>query len=299
MTRGKTWALSLSAFWLVAVACAQLGNNQSKPTASPNPATAIALSVPNGAIYLIDPATGVRTQLVAGLGDFQDGYAAWSPDRTHLAYGNHGLYILDLSSHKTRLLVPEDQMSMPAWSPSGEVLAYGNGSSLWVAPLNGLPPFQIHIPATLAPVAMAWSEDGIAFQGIRRDCDRSYLCPTTDKSDIWTIQSDATELQQVTHLRRALAPKWSPDSSSILFVRSFASGSRELWVVDADGSHPKQLGTAEDVLAADWSPDGMQIVVARRGLEGATIRLWITDANGTSARPVGGMVQGKDATVDW
>jgi Tol biopolymer transport system component len=298
MTRGKTWAISLAAIWLVAVGCAQLGS-QSKPSTTPNPVTAIALSVPNEAIYLVDPATGVQTQIVAGLGDFQDGYAAWSPDHTQLAYGDHGVRILDLETHKTRLLVSEDQMSMPAWSPSGEVLAYGNGSSLWVAPVNGLKPFQIHVPATLAPIAMAWSADGIAFQGIRRDCDRSYLCPTTSNSDIWTVQADATELQQVTHVRKALTPRWSPDGSSILFVRTFASGARELWVVDADGSHPKQLGTAEDVLAADWSPDGNRIALARRGLEGATIRLWIMDANGTAAHPIGGGMKGKEATVDW
>jgi Tol biopolymer transport system component len=299
MTRGKTWALPLVAMWLLTAACARLGSSQSKPTSSPNPGTAIALSVPNGSIYLVDPATGVQAQVVAGLGDFQDGYAAWSPDHTQLAYGNHGVHILDFTTDKARLLVPGDQMSMPAWSPSGEVLAYGNGASVWITTLNDLRPFQIHVPATLAPLAMAWSADGIVFQGIRRDCKRSYLCPTTANSDIWTVQADGTELQQVTRLRRASVPKWSPDSTSILFVRTFASGARELWVIEADGSHAKQVGTAEDVLAADWSPDGKQIVIARRGLEGATIRLWITDANGTSARPLGGMVRGMEATVDW
>jgi Tol biopolymer transport system component len=298
MARGKAWVALLGAIWLLVTACAGIGAG-AKPSPSPDPRTAIALSVPNEAIYLIDPVSGAQAKLVGGLGDFQDGYAAWSPDHTQLAYGHDGLHILDLTTGRTRLLVAGDEMSMPAWSPSGQVLAYGNGSSLWITPLNDVRPFQIHIPATLAPIAMSWSAEGIAFQGIHRDCNRSYLCPTTANADIWMVQADATGLEQLTRLRRALVPRWSPDGLSILFVRTFPNDAHELWVVDANGSHPRELGTAQDVLAADWSPDGKQIVVARRGLEGATIRLWIIDANGTSGHPIGGMVRGTEATVDW
>jgi Tol biopolymer transport system component len=289
----------LAAILMLAASCARLQTNPSKPASSPGPRTAIALSVLDGSIYLVDPETGVQSTIVADLGDFREGYAAWSPDHMQLAYGNHGLYLLDFHTNKARLLVAGEGMSMPAWSPSGQVIAYGNGSSLWITPLSEARPFQVHIPATLAPVGMNWNSDAIAFQGIRRDCNRSYLCPTTDDSDIWSVQTDATQLVRITHLKRAQSPRWSPDGESILFVRLVSDAVRELWVIGADGSHPRQLGTAEDVVAADWSPDGKRIVMARRGLEGATLRLWITDASGVNGHPVGGMVRGKEATVDW
>jgi Tol biopolymer transport system component len=299
MMRGKTWTAPMVALGVLAAACAGLGNNQSKRSATPDPAGAVVLSVPNGAIYLIDPATGAQSRIVSRLGDFRDGYAAWAPGHQRLAYGNHGVYLLDLSHHRTELIVGEVGMSMPAWSPSGQVLAYGDGSSLWITPLTELRPLQIHVPATLAPLGMDWSTTGIAFQGIHRDCNGSYLCPTTQNSDIWTIQADGTDLRQVTRNHRASSPKWSPDGSTILFIRRIADDLQELWMVDADGSHPRQVGTAEDVVAADWAPDGTRIALVRRGLEGATIRVWIVDANGINLQPVGGMVPGKEATVDW
>lgn len=300
MVRGRSLMLPFAAICLVASACGSLGNDQSKESPRPpEPATAIALSILDHAIYLVDPETGARSQVVGDLPDFLAGYAAWAPGHTRLAYGNHGLYVRDYAKGQAALVVPGDKISMPAWSPSGDVLAYGNGASLWITPLFELRPYQIHLPATLAPLAMDWSPEGIAFQGIRRDCARSYLCPTTAESDIWVVQADATDLEQITQIKRALAPKWSPDGESLLFVRRFGGDRRELWAVDADGSHPRQLGTARDVLAADWSPDGSQVVMARRGSEPATIRLWITDSSGEGARALGGPIPGEEATLDW
>jgi Tol biopolymer transport system component len=298
MLRGKTWTVGVAALGVLAGACAGLGT-KGGPPASPDPARAFVLSVPNGSIYLIDPSTGAQSRIVSGLGDFQDGYGTLSPDHRWLAYGDRGLHLRDVTTARTQLFVPEDGMSMPAWSPSGQVLAYGDGSSLWITPLTELRPLQIRIPATLAPLGMDWSADGIAFQGIRRDCDHSYLCPTTHDSDIWTVQADGTELHQVTRNHRAFSPKWSPDGENILFVRRVPDDRQELWVVDADGAHPHQIGTAEDVVAADWSPDGTRIVLVKRGLEGATLRMSIIDANGANEQPAGGMVSGQEATVDW
>jgi TolB protein len=299
MARGRSFALSIAAICLLAGACAPLGATRSKSSPSPKPSTAIVLSVLDQAVYLVDPDTGARSEVVPALGDFRSGYAASSPDRATLAYGKGGIYLLDIATGKRRLLVPGTGMSMPAWSPSGQVLAYGDGASLWITPLLQVQPFQIHLPATLAAVAMDWSTDGIAFQGIQRDCARSYLCPTTANSDVWTVQADGTELTRITSIRRALAPKWSPDGERILFVRKFGGDRRELWVVQADGSNPRRLGAAQNVLAADWSSDGNRIVMARRGLEGPTIRLWITNSDGTAARPVPGSFLGTDATLDW
>jgi Tol biopolymer transport system component len=297
--RGRTLALPFATLWLLSAACGHLGTTKAAPSPTPDPSTAIVLSVLDHAIYLVDPTTGVRSQVVGDLPDFLAGYAAWAPDHTRLAYGKHGLQILNIDGQKTRLLAPGEQVSMPAWSPSGDVLAYGDGASLWITPVVELRPFQIQLPATLAPLGMDWSGDSIAFQGIRRDCARSQLCPTTEDSDIWTVEADGHGLERVTRIRRALAPKWSPDGGRILFIRRFAGDRQELWVVGAAGAQPRQLGTARDVIAADWSPDGNRIVMARRGTQAQTIRLWTTDSSGANARPLGAAVPGTDATLDW
>jgi Tol biopolymer transport system component len=64
------------------------------------------------------------------------------------------------------------------------------------------------------------------------------------------------------------APAWSPDGTSIAFVRAVNVGTH-IFVVDADGSNERQLTNFPDVsehynraVAPDWSPDGKLIAFA-------------------------------------
>ncbi len=298
MARGRALTIALVAFGLLLGSCAGLGKQQKTP-AKPRPSTAIALSVLDDAIYLVDPSSGQRKEVVRGLIDFQSGFAAWSPDHTLLAYANHGIYLIDFHTDRRRALITGDGLSMPTWSPSGQVMAYGDGPSLWITPLDVLGPYRIRLPKTLAPVGMHWSPDGIAFEGVRRDCASSPLCPSTDDTDVWTVDPDGRHLQQLTRIRRALSPRWSPDATRILFIRRFGDDRRELWVVRASGGNPRRLGTASDVVAADWSPDGNQLAMVRTGSQPGTLRVWIADADGAKAHPIGLPVSGTAASIDW
>jgi len=296
--RGRTLALPLAIICLMAGACARLGT-RSKAASTPNPSTAIAVSILDDGIYLIDPLTGQRARVVSGLKDFQSGYAAWSPDHTELAYGDHGIYLIDFDTHRHRSIVAGDQLSMPSWSPSGDVIAYGDAGAMWVTPVDVVGPFQVRLPPTVAPVGMDWSLRGIAFQGVHRDCASSSLCPSTDQSDVWIVQSDGTGLRQVTRINHALMPRWAPDASAILFVRKFGGERRQLWIVGAGGTTPRQVGKADDVVAADWSPDGARLAILRTGSQPGTVQLWISRADGSNAQPVGPPIRGTAATVDW
>ena len=128
----------------------------------------------------------------------------------------------------------------------------------------------------------------------------------------WTLEAilweltdqppDGTGLHRLTRIGGARSPKWSPDHSSLLFIRRYP-GSKvarsELWVVKADGTGVRLLTSATDVLAADWSPDGTRIALVREGSEPNTLQLWIVSADGSAARPVGDAVTGSASTVSW
>jgi Tol biopolymer transport system component len=266
-----------------------------------DPATAIALSVLADSLYLVDPESGQRTRVKSGLSHFQAGYAAWSPDRWRLAYGNDGILLLDPRTGREWTLTKGSNLSMPAWSPDGRSLAYGDGISIWVTGVETFNPIPVHVRATLAPLGMAWQPGPtIAFQGLRRDCTRSYRCMSTDESEVWTVQPDGTSLRRLTNLGHAESPKWSPDGSQLLVIwRAYGGERRELWVMDADGSEAKRLLDANDVIAADWSPSGDRLALVRTGESPGTLRMWTANADGSGAQPVGASFPGDEATVDW
>jgi Tol biopolymer transport system component len=300
MRRGSGPAVALALVWLVA-SCAGLRTREVPPErAGIDPTTAIALSVPGDAIYLIDPATGARAEVVGDLADFRAGYAAWAPDHARLAYANGGIYLLDFSRGRRWAAVRGSGLSGPAWNPRGNALVYGDGTSLWVKRLGPAPPVRLHVPATLAPLDPSWGTGGIAFEGLHRDCARSSLCPSTRWSELWTIRPDATDLRRLTRLGHVESPKWSPDGRRILFVRRDPDHPErtEVWEVGADGTAPHRLLPLRDVVAADWSPRGDRLAVVRRtGPE--RLRVWVGGADGSGLRPLGPPLPGPAATVDW
>ena len=93
MRRDRALATGLAFLCLVTGSCAGLRSNP-KATATPiDPTTAIAVSVLDQAVYLLDPTSGRQAQVAGNLSSFQSGYAAWSPDHRTLAYGDEGIYL--------------------------------------------------------------------------------------------------------------------------------------------------------------------------------------------------------------
>jgi len=70
-------------------------------------------------------------------------------------------------------------------------------------------------------------------------------------------------------------------------------------VVRASGGNPRRLGTASDVVAADWSPDGKQLAIVRTGSQPGTLQVWVADADGAMAHPIGLPLSGTAASIDW
>ena len=79
-------------------------------------------------------------------------------------------------------------------------------------------------------------------------------------------------------------PRFSPDGSAILFVRSTADGS-SLYRVPSLGGEPRKL--MDDVTGADWSPDGRQLAFTRwvSGERSGSV-VGVADATGAGAREI-------------
>jgi Tol biopolymer transport system component len=299
MRRATTLLLAL--LGILSGGCATLTGTGKSEAAMPNPATAIALSVLSDAVYLIDPATGSRTEVVGDLLDFRSGYATWAPGHHRLAYANGAIYLIDFVTDARRVLARGPGLSMPTWSPRAGEILYGDGTSMWRAGVTAIAPARLRVPATLAPLGMDWGRNGlIAFQGLVKDCRHSYKCPSTDRSEIWALDPNGRLLSQITRVGHAENPKWSPDGTRILFIRwvDDTSARRELWVVNADGTGPLKLSGRQDVVAADWSPDGFRIAMVGARPD-RTLQLWIADLHGSTTRAVGSPVRGTEATLDW
>lgn len=308
MTRGRLFSLPLVLVCLLGAACASIQDvvGLSSTPAAPDPATAIAVSIPSDSIYVVDAASGAEKSVASGLSDFQSGYAAWAPDHHHLAYGNGGITILDVATGTEEVLVDGQLLSMPAWSRDGKQLAYGNGTTLWLTSVARPKPVQLNMPETLSPLSMNWGRGtAIAFEGLQLDCNNPGPCLSTEDRDVWTIQPNGTGLTQVTHLASAQNPKWSPDGLRILFIRTITTKKasiHQLWTVRSDGTMLKRVGQVTGMMAADWSPDGKNIAFVSQGtgINGInSLEVWVMGADGSNPHRVGGTISGANATIDW
>ena len=146
--------------------------------------------------------------------------------------GNYEIYKMNSDgSNQTRLTFNDEIYNgYPAWSPNGRQIVFYSGragaSDIYVMDADGNNQRRLtHIP-NLIDEMPNWSPDGqqIAFVRCRvDDHDQKHIY------NIFVMDADGGNVQQVTNFWGAGTPKWSPDGQWILFDGS------ELHPIGPDG----------------------------------------------------------------
>ncbi|MBI3324522.1 MAG: PD40 domain-containing protein [Candidatus Omnitrophica bacterium] len=178
----------------------------------------------------------------------------WSPDGQRYAFqGNdeHGesrIFLEDVKSYDApkRLSSVVVEARNPTWSPNGLWIAYTAGSG----EIYAVESAWAHERKVTAQRAqddwLSWSADGTQLAFASADQGSSEIC---------VINADGSHFRQLTHLRQASHPVWSPDGTRIVLVSD-----RAIHLMHADGSDVKRL-TDEGMWCAHpaWSADGKRI----------------------------------------
>jgi len=154
-----------------------------------------------------------------------DDYPVWSPDGTQIAFvsdrdSNPGIYLMDADGANVQQIYAGNAREL-SWSPVGSQLlfvAYNydiESDDLYLLdtsnPSAGATLLSSHTANDRTPV---WSADGskIAFAS-----QRTTTPGQTGRFNIWSMNADGTNAQQVTNFANqdSLNPAWSPDSTEI------------------------------------------------------------------------------------
>jgi Tol biopolymer transport system component/DNA-binding winged helix-turn-helix (wHTH) protein len=246
---------------------------------------------------------------LAGLGSFEM-EAAFSPDGNHVAYADHtptreGIYVTTVGSERSLRLTSDFFDCCPKWSPDGRQVAFSrltNGAAdIFVVPASGgaehrlseWPPkgHQIStIPKYRAIVrCFDWSPDGksVVLTGTQEDKTHSWIVL------LLLADSTARSLTSPGSPEVDYAPSFSPDGSTVAFIRGTAAGvAEDLYIVPAAGGTPKRLTFDNTPIAspASWTPDGRDLVFS--STRSGAMSLWRMSVRGGSPQPVPGIGEG-------
>jgi Tol biopolymer transport system component/DNA-binding winged helix-turn-helix (wHTH) protein len=243
---------------------------------------------------------------LAGLGKYE-WEAAFSPDGNHVAYADHsptrqGIYVTTIGSEKSLRLTSDFFDCCPRWSPDGRQVAFSrltNGAAdIFVVPASGGAEHRLSawpsnghqistIPKYRAVVrCFDWSPDGksVVLTGTQEDKTHSWIALVSLEG------STARSLTSPVSPEVDYAPSFSPNGSTVAFIRGTAAGvAEDLYVVPAAGGAPKRLtfDNAQIGSAPSWTPDGGDLVFS--STRGGTMSLWRMSARGGLPQPMPGI----------
>ena len=196
---------------------------------------------------------------------------AISPDGNQVAFGildkeNPGIYTTVIGGEKSFRLTHNFGDRCPKWSPDGRQIAYvhhtDEGVAIYVTPALGGTQRRVYEGmASIFPQALDWSPDGkfLAIRESHGDKAHSWIA-LLSLDDLSTRQLTTPSGQDLDY-----APSFSPDGSTVAFVRSILAGMvSDLYVVPVTGGEPKRVTFDHRAIFGQpsWTPDGRELVYA-------------------------------------
>ena len=210
-------------------------------------------------------------------------FYAQASDAPHIAFtserdGNNEIYIMDTKGKNLQNLTNHPARDFqPAFSPDGRWMAYvsdrdgNNRIYLMNRNNNVIRPLTNHL-ASKGDLDPNWSPDGqwIAFTFIEGEGPASQY-------NIYKINVNSGDLQQLTDTGYNRFPRWSPDGDRILFYSSRKEGN-DLFLMKSNGKSARRVrerrfGGGHPT----WSPDGKQIAYRMTDLAGVGIYIMTDD----------------------
>ena len=223
---------------------------------------------------------------------------AFSLDGNQVAFSiqgpeNPGIYTTVVGGEKSLRLTRSAGDCCPRWSPDGRQVAFlratDDGVVIHVIPTLGGTEHRLYSgPSGFFEFyrSLDWSPDGkvLAFTESHADKTHSWIT-LLSLADLTTRRLTSPSDQELDY-----GPAFSPDSSTVAFVRGIVSGGvSDLYVMSSAGGAPKRLTVDNAWIfgAPTWTPDGRDIVFS--SMRGGLLSLWRVSASGGTPRPVTGV----------
>jgi dipeptidyl aminopeptidase/acylaminoacyl peptidase len=247
---------------------------------------------------------GVGTSPIRLTNDLEaENYPSWSPDGTRLAYqrdlNGSAIYVINADGTGKQRLSPTPGLDVtPSWSADGTQIVYAR---LYTAPEPNQPAMtdirimnadgsgdHAVLADTLFSVEPRWSVD-----------DRLVFMSYMNSSDlqIYVMNVDGSDLQQLTNAANNGDPVWSPDGTHITFGSDREGGNKlDVFEMNADGSQLTQLTHFDVPYEAgdtNWSGDGSKIAFEydingmKQSDPNAFAEVWTMNSDGTGAISTG------------
>ncbi|PYV80910.1 MAG: hypothetical protein DMG93_17295 [Acidobacteria bacterium] len=204
-----------------------------------------------------------------------------------------GIYTTMVGGEKSLRLTSDCEDTSPTWSPDGRRVAFyryfenGNEMAIRVVPAFGGSEHRLY-KGPFSPWArgLDWSPDGnmLAFSGGETNWKGTWI------SLLSLIDSTTRKLTSPSGEEIDYSPAFSPDGSTVAFVRgTFAGAVEDLYVVPAAGGVPTRVTFDKTWIKGSptWTPDGRDIVFS--STRGGLASLWRVSVSGGTPRPVAGV----------